>query len=312
MLATFESILPVFLLMLGGNLLRRLPVIDQATWPGLEQLGYWLLYPVLIFVTIYSADFSALELDAMVATLLISVLVMCAATYALWPLLHSSGLVAENEFSSVFQTTVRWNGFVALAIADKLFPPAGTATIALAMAAVIVPINIASVYVVTRFADRSANWPQILRGMATNPILLSSLAAVIYRQLPFGIYEPVDDLLGLVAQAALGMGLLAIGAGLRVGDLLTPRFVHVLPIILKLFVFPALMVAVALALSVTGQNLSYLALCASVPTAMNGYLFAKRLGGDARLYAVVTTMQTVIAFFSIPLVLAMAAQFGGG
>ena len=45
MLATFESILPVFLLIVAGNLLRRLPLIDQGGWRGLEQLGYWFLYP---------------------------------------------------------------------------------------------------------------------------------------------------------------------------------------------------------------------------------------------------------------------------
>jgi hypothetical protein len=34
MTATFESILPIFLLILVGNMLRRAPVFDDATWPS--------------------------------------------------------------------------------------------------------------------------------------------------------------------------------------------------------------------------------------------------------------------------------------
>ncbi len=47
-----------------------------------------------------------------------------------------------------------------------------------------------------------------------------------------------------------------------------------------------------MAFGVTGVQLSYLALCGAVPTAMNGYLLARQLGGDAELYAAVTTLQT--------------------
>jgi hypothetical protein len=60
-----------------------------------------------------------------------------------------------------------------------------------------------------------------------------------------------------------------------------------------------------------------LALCAAVPTAMNGYILARQMGGDAPLYAAVTTVQTVASFLTIPLVmwaagLATAAQVAGG
>ena len=44
---------------------------------------------------------------------------------------------------------------------------------------------------------------------------------------------------------------------------------------------------------------------------MNGYLLARQLGGDAELYAAVTTLQTAVSFFTIPAMLALA-QFVGG
>lgn len=45
---------------------------------------------------------------------------------------------------------------------------------------------------------------------------------------------------------------------------------------------------------------------------MNGYMLSRQLGGDAQLYATVATLQTVLAFFTIPIVLAMVAQLSSG
>ena len=67
---------------------------------------------------------------------------------------------------------------------------------------------------------------------------------------------------------------------------------------LKLFFFPFLLVSIA-TLGVEGPSLVYLALCGAVPTAMNGYLLAKQMGGDAPFFAVTTTWQIMICF-SIP------------
>jgi malonate transporter len=184
--------------------------------------------------------------------------------------------------------------------------------VALMMAFIIVPINVESVIVVSRFADRDANWSRMLRTIALNPLILASLAGLLLRFVPYGLYEPLNETLGLVGRAALGMGLLTIGAGLRPADVLRPRLPVVLPVFIKLVAFPALLVGLAWAFGVDGPQLQYLALCAAVPTAMNGYLLARQLGGDAELYAAVTTAQTAAAFFTIPAVLAITAYAVSG
>ena len=311
MIATFESILPIFLLIVLGNLLRRVPLVDERAWPGLEQLGFWFLYPALLFVTIVNADFSNLRLDSLLISLAAAFVVIMVMALAIWPVLSGTGLIARNQFSTVFQSTVRWNGFMAFAIAQKLFPPEGLAVVALVMAAIIIPINIASISVLVRFDSGAASWRGVLAKMATNPLVLASLIALAVRAQPFGFYEPLNQTFDLVGRAALGMGLIAIGAGLRPGDLVKPRFAMWLPVFFKLILYPIVLVGIAIILGVSGEPLVWLALCAGVPTAMNGYLLAKQLGGDAELYAAVTTLQTAVSFFSIPLVLAVSSYVAG-
>lgn len=312
MAAVFQSVLPIFLLLAAGNLMRRLPVIDKSAWSGLEQIGFWFLYPALLFATIYRADFAGIPLTAMLFALFGAVLLSIGGMLALWPALRASGLVQRSQYSTVFQTTVRWNGFMALAIAEKLFPPEGAAIVALAMGAIVIPINLFSVFVVTRFADAGANWVTILRRIATNPLVLAASAGLLMRYLPGGLYAPLEVALDLVARAALGMGLLAIGAGLRLEDMFSTKGALWLPVTVKLLVYPVLLVGLGALFGVTGDGLTWLALCGAVPTAMNGYLLARQMGGDAPLYAAVTTMQTVLSFFTIPLVLTLTAQLASG
>src|SRR5690606_11832396 len=215
MLIIFESILTVFMLIGLGILVRRLPVISKDVWPGVEQLTYWILYPALLFITIYNADFSPLKLDSLLLALLLAVAGMCALMLAAWPLLRRSRWVTPAEFSSVFQTSIRWNGFIALPIAQAIFPPQGAVVVALAMAAIIIPINIVVVMVITKFADKQASIGVLLRRMALNPFIISTGGAVLFRQLPFELYEPIKVTLSLAGTSALGIGLMAIGAALQ-------------------------------------------------------------------------------------------------
>lgn len=306
MLPIFESVLPIFLLIVLGNVLRRMPLMEQTGWRGLEEMSYWVLYPVLLFTTVARANFSALTLDAMLAALLGAVLIMAALVLATWPLWRASGAITRPEFSSLFQCSLRWNGFVALAVAQKLFPPEGSAVVALAMAVIIIPINLLSVSVVSRFGHGGADLLRTLRAMARNPLILGVGAGLLIRFLPGGLYGPLDVAFDLLGQAAIGMGLVSIGAGLRVADMISVRPAIWTPVALKLLLMPALMWGIGLALGIGGNELAYLVLCGSVPTAMNGYMLARQLGGDAEYYATVATIQTALAVFTMPAMLALA------
>lgn len=311
MLIIFESILPIFLLVLLGVALKRSPLINGTFWEGLEQCGYYVLFPALLFHTLATADFSSLEAGAIGVTAVGAVIVMCALVLTLWLPLRRAG-VSRSAYSSVFQTATRWNAFIALAIAEKTYGDLGLTVVALVMAVVIIPINFINVGVLLWFSGTRASYGAFLMRIITNPLIISSLLGVVVNRLGIPIYEPVMTTVDLVGRAALSLGLIAVGAGLRVADALKPRPLVLVSTALKLVFFPILMVAVALLAGITGPAVALLGLSAGVPTAMNGYLLAKKMGGDAELYAATATVQTVFSFLTIPLVLMAAGQFAAG
>lgn len=311
MLITFQSIVPIFLAIFLGNGLRRSNMFSLEFWAGLEKLCFYLLYPVLIFVTINRADFSGLSLGEITLALAVAIVMMSVLTLSLWPAMKRMNVSAPT-FSSVFQSSIRWNGFVALVIAENMFPPEAAALVGLVMAAIIVPVNAISVGAIAWFTASNPNFSSVFKRIAANPLIIAAILGILTRFIPGGLPGIIMDGLQLIARTALGMGLLSIGAGLRMGDLFKPSIAVYLPTFLKLIVFPIFVITCALLFGVRGPELSYLALCASVPTAMNGYVLARQMGGDADNYAITVTVQTVIAFFSIPAVLAIVGQFTGG
>ncbi|WP_176084186.1 AEC family transporter [Martelella sp. HB161492] len=302
MLIIFESVLPIFLTVALGVVLKRIPIFDDGFWRGLNQLGYYVLFPALLFTTLSRADFSALSASGIGWSAILSVLVISALSLFLWLPLKRAGVPAP-AFTSLFQTSTRWNGFMALAIADKLAGLNGMAVIALVMAVNIIPLNILNVGVLVWFSGENRDVRAMIRKVISNPLIIGALAGILFNALSIPVYEPIFVTLDLVARAALGMGLILVGAGLVLADALKPRPMVLLASIIKLIIFPIVIFALGRAFGVTGVPLTMLVLGAGVPTAMNGYVLARQLGGDARLYSAVVTVQTALSFFTLPLAL---------
>lgn len=311
MLIIFESILPIFLLVILGVVLKRTRLINESFWSGLEQFGYFILFPALLFQTLSTTDFSSLDSGSVGLVSLLAVGVMTALVLAIWPLLKARGMGGPS-YTSVFQTSTRWNGFMALAIAEKLTGQTGLSVIAIIMASIIVPLNLINVGVMVWFSGESRGLKTFVVRIVTNPIIIGALLGVLVNFAGISIYAPVMTAVDLIASASLGLGLVTVGAGLRVADALKPQPSVLMTVVLKLLVFPAVAVLLALVFGLSGEILVMIALGAAVPTAMNGYVLAKQMGGDADLYAAAATVQTVAAFFTIPVVLYLAAQAAGG
>ena len=75
---------------------------------------------------------------------------------------------------------------------------------------------------------------------------------------------------------------------------------------LKLFGTPLLVTLWSLATGISGTAFVACIVCASVPTAMSAYVLARQMGGDAPLVAATVMVQTVVSFFSIPLMITLA------
>lgn len=294
------ALVPVFAIIALGTVLRVVRLLDDSGWRAIERLTYFVLFPCFLFGAIAFADFSSAPVGLLAVALAVSMLAMAGYTYLFRPLLDLDG----PAFTSLFQGAVRWNSYVALgAIAAVLGQP-GLALIAVAVAVMVPLANMLCVIVLIRHASDRAINPAMLAGqLMQNPLILACLAGIAAQVLGITVPGIVATSIDLVGKAALPLGLLAVGASLDFGDLKSRPMPVIAASVLKLAVMPLFLAATAVAVGMKGPAATAALICAAVPGAPSSFILARQMGGDAPLMAGITTVQTVAALLTMPLML---------
>ena len=299
---TILSIAPIFLLIVLGYLLRHNIFQEMAFWGTTDKLVYWVMFPALLFFKTSTIDLSG---DIIASySIVVYTGFGTAVLYALivWKLFRLNGPVA----SSVLQGSARHNAFVALAVAERLFGSEGLSLAAL-VTALLIPITnivVVSLMVLIVQSDKKQGIVKsILRDLMRNPLLISVLLGIGMNLTDITPIPVVNELTGILGQAALPIMLLGIGANIRIrrmGPVGWPTFYATLG---KMVVFPVVLVVMGRAMGLSELATMVAAIFGAVPTAVSSFTLARQMGGDAPLMSSIITIQTALAAISIPITL---------
>ena len=289
-------LLPDFLLIVLGFALCRWTALNRPVWDAAERLVYYLLFPVLLFNSILKSPLQPGQTATLAASSVgtVAIGIVLALALGRWPgvdaRLHASGA----------QTVYRFNSFVALALAERLGGPQGLAWMALSIALCVPLCNVAAVWPLARHGGHSYG-----RELLRNPLILSTLAGLVANLVGLKFPEAMATTLQRIGLAALPLGLMAVGAGLRLGGLnAAPRLAATL-MLLRHAVLPAVAVGLTAVLALPPDQRTIVVLFAAVPTASSAYVLAARMGGDGVYVAGLVTLSTLLGALSIPLWLAV-------
>src|SRR6201994_4154993 len=255
MVIVIAALAPVFILIVLGVVLKRTLMRLETQWHGLEQLTYYVLFPMLLIQTLVKADLNKVPIAGVGGALLIAMVIVSGLCFALWPWLARRG-VDGPAFTSVFQGAIRWQTYVALSVARNLYGADGLALASVAMVALIPLGNVLSVLVLAHYASPEKQSARaIVMTVVRNPLIWACVIGlvlnVIHLPLP-KIWHEVADALG---RSSLAIGLLVNGAGLHLKGLLRPNVGAAVGVFLKLILMPALAVSLALWFGIAGNNL---------------------------------------------------------
>lgn len=293
------ALLPIVILIVVGVVLRRSLLLDETFWPHAERLGYYVLLPSLFFHGLATASLDALPVGELAATLILSTLAVAACVVAARPLMGVDG----PSFTSVFQGSVRFNNYVGVTLAAGLFGAHGIALAAICNAAIVPTVNVLCVLVFARHGSARPSGLAVLRQVAKNPLVISSLGGIAFQLLGLGLPSGIEPALRTLGAASLPLGLLCVGAALNfraasgwVGPVACSSA-------FKFVAMPISTLVVAKVFGLGGPALSTALMFQALPTASSAYIMARQLGGNAPLMAGITAAQTVLALVALPLVL---------
>ncbi|MEO0997508.1 MAG: AEC family transporter [Pseudomonadota bacterium] len=299
MFAVATALAPTLILIVAGQVLRRLRFIPAEAWAGIEKLTYFVLFPALLVRNLAVQDLAGVPWRTMLIVLTVTLLAAATALTAwqLWRRPHDGA-----TFTSIFQGGVRFNSYIALALSQAFFGAQGLRVGAVAIGMLIVVINLLSVAAFSLWGERAGGSARaFLRDIATNPLILACLLGWVLSITGAGLPGVTEHVLDLTSRAALPLGLLAVGAVLQ------PRALgsHFAPIagasLVQFVLKPVTAVAMIALTGLDGVAAAVLFIAFVTPVAPSAYILARQLGGNTGVMASIVTAQTVLAFVTIPL-----------
>ncbi|MFB9887837.1 AEC family transporter [Balneatrix alpica] len=302
MQAIWGALGPVFMMVMLGWGLRRLAFPGPEFWPLVERFTYYLLFPALLVHKLATADFSAVA----VAKVGLGVLLLLGLGTLLLYLWQRFRPEPGPVFTSVYQGGIRFNTYVGLAAAEQLFGAQGLAVAALIMAVMIPTVNVLCVLVFARYGSQQApGWRQTLQQLLRNPLILACVLGMLLNASGLGLPGWSADTLAILGQAALPLGLLAVGVAIDLRALQGASAPLLVSSICKFIAMPLLAWLLAWGLQLGELSSQLLVVFAALPTASSAYILARQLGGAAPLMANIITLQTLAAMLALPLWLAL-------
>ncbi len=296
-----ELLAPDFSLILLGFLLCRYTALNRAVWEQAEKLVFFVFFPVLLFHSIVK---SPLDLSA-TSGLIVGGLTLAgsgiALAYVLPYLPWLGARIDRREHAACAQIGFRFNSFIALAMAERLAGPEGLLLIAVLIGVCVPVFNMAAIWPMARHSETHFG-----RELLRNPFIIATVSGLLANLMGFHIPNWLEPSVSRIGAGSLALGLMAAGAGMRLGSMKEAKALSVAVLLIKHMMMPlvALFLSHALGLS-KAQTLVLLAFSA-LPTAPTAYVLAARMGYNGPLVAGLVTLSTLLGLLSLPFAIALS------
>ncbi len=291
-MSTALLLIPDFALILLGALLFRFGRLSAEFWSGLERLVYFVLFPSLLFLSTATVklEFASttnlilIGLSASACGLVLGLLAM--PIFRPDPLLFASGV----------QTAYRFNSYIALAIAGRLADSPGIALMALLIGFNVPLLNMASVLMLARHHKTN-----VLGELVRNPLIIATVSGLAFNLSGLYLPELANHILGRLGGASITLGLIAVGAGLRIQHGVAERGMVSWFLAVKLLFMPAFAWVLCHQVGLPPLQQQIVVMFAALPTASSAYILAVRMGGNGPIVAFLISAGTLISLASLPL-----------
>jgi predicted permease len=292
-------LLPDFAVILFGAVLARFMKLGDNFWSGAEKLVYYVLFPPLLFVAINAAKFSVGDATQFVIAGVLTFCVSVLMAFLARPLLKPPA----DVFAACVQTGFRYNSYIGLALAASLWGAKGVALFALLIAFCIPLANVAAVYALAKHQDL-----HIGRELMRNPLIIATVGGLVSNLVGLTLPDVLTSFMQRLGNASLALGLLCIGAGLKLSATRTATGTLTYFTALKLIGVPMIAWVLIVTMKLNPFDAAVLLLFAALPTASSTYILAMRMGGNGAPVAAIVSAQTLLSMLTLPVIVALAPK----
>jgi len=307
---SLNATVPVFLMMVFGWFVKKIGLLDDHTTSTLNKFVFRTLLPALLFMDLSTADFRSVwdgrfVLFCMVITL-ISVGIAC-----LYSLIHKD----KHERGEIIQASYRSSAAIlGIAFVKNIY---GEATMAALMIVGTVPLyNIIAVTALSLTSPEKGGrsgkslFLNTAKGIVTNPIIIGIIVGMAWSII--GIPQPVilQKSVSYLGNMATPLSLIALGASFKAEEAKDKLPVTVGIVCIKLLLFCALFLPVAVHFGFRGEKLIAILVMLGSATTGSCFVMAKNFGHKGSITALAVMLATLGSAFTLTGWLFLLKTFG--
>lgn len=301
--AVFNLLAPIFFVIGLGALLQRGGMLTRDLVSGVNRLLYWVGLPVAVFAAMASADLRG----AGVGPLLLALAGATALNAGLsWVDASWFGIKPASR-GTYAQAAFRGNlSFIGLPLLLTIpGVPLGKAMLAFAPMVILHNALTVVVLAVSQGGGRTGTGARAMLEIVRNPIIIAAALGLAWGWSGWTLPVAAERTLGALAQMALPLALLCIGATLVSVPLKGNRGQAMAAAGHKVVLSPVIGYAIGLSLGLNDDGMLILLICLACPTAAISYTMAKQMGGDEGLAASAVVFSALGSMVSLSVVIAL-------
>jgi predicted permease len=293
LIQTLQGVVPVFLLIVIGTMLKHKKVIGPAFQKSSSIICFKLGLPALIFLKIAGLDFSGVfNFDEILIMLSITVVTMVVT------LLVSLKLSDVSQRGPFSQGAFRGNiAIIGLALVLNLYGEDLAARGAMIVSVMLPVFNILSVIALTlpQHGMSVKGLITSLKNIIQNPIILSVLAALGFSLLKIPVPVILGRLLAYLSDLALPLALINIGGSLSARGFREKGKLALYSALIKTVILPVIAVIIFYNKGYNQEELGLVFLFMGAPTALSSHIMAESMDNDGDLAALIIMVTTSLA-----------------
>ena len=296
---SLNAVLPIFITVLIGALLKRFSSLPADFYAGSEKFVFRIGLPCMLFLDVASASVDTLAQQIpLVVFCVVGTVLLCALLCLIIPLFVKDNGKRGAMIQGIFRSNVAIMG-VPLAI--SMFGDDCRASVAALVPFVIISFNILAVLVLTLFSPRDKRrsakdtLKAIFLGIVKNPLIIGIVLGLPFMFFNIGLPSAAEKVIDGFSGTVTALSLVSIGAGFDFSKVKGKIGAAAFAAFGKTAIVPFLMVCIASAMGYRGTSLGLVFVVFGSPVAVSSYIMAKNMNSDHSLAAQILLLSTLFS-----------------
>ena len=289
-------VFPLFVMMLLGYTLKLIGIFNDSFLKQLNALCFKVFLPTLLFINIYTSDFSGSISPQLIMFAIGCVIATFTILMIVIPLIESENTNRGVMVQGIFRSNYILFG---MPIAIALYGSDNTRTTVILIAFVVPLFNLLSVIALGVFSNNKQTKTQIFKQVLKNPLIISSILGFCFIvtgiQMPMLFEETILDIAGVATPLAL----IVLGGSFNFRSVGKYKKLLSICVISKLIFIPLFFIPISVFFGFRGMELSALMAMFASPTAVSTYTMAQNAKSNDELASQIVVFNSIISIVTI-------------